>query len=116
MVYRLGACPCGCIEHNYWLQAVGLADDEHSHAAADLDADGIVASHEHGCTGEPEEFFLNNPRIPGTKLVRAPLPGLLSSHPSVIREATRDYDPPLRGPPHLARGDTHRSALQVFLL
>jgi hypothetical protein len=61
LVYQLGACPCGCVEHNAWLQMLGASG--HSHAAVALDEDGIVRiSGNHDCSGEHVVAYMDNAR------------------------------------------------------
>ncbi|WP_237226187.1 hypothetical protein [Rubinisphaera sp. JC750] len=68
MVYQLGACPCGCLEHNAWSQLLRLDSGDHDHSAADLEKIGshspVLLSDHHDCTGEPRTAFVDNAREP----------------------------------------------------
>ncbi len=68
MVYQLGACPCGCLEHNAWIEFLHLDHDEHSHSTPVLSLDAQIAAepHSHGhhdCTGERAAGFVDNARV-----------------------------------------------------
>ena len=71
LLYQLGACPCGCLEHNRWLAAarsvwtlgtpVVLARgpaSELAGACTHLDSD-----RDHDCDGSPGEAFLAPSRV-----------------------------------------------------
>lgn len=72
IVYQLGACPCGCLEHNAWSQLLGLDSADHDHAIADFEGSSrnwpALLSDDHDCTGEPRIEFVDiarEPRIQG---------------------------------------------------
>lgn len=61
-IFQLGACPCGCLEHNYWMQMAGLSPHE-PHDACDHDSQPTAhQNHEHDCTGVAATLFVNNIR------------------------------------------------------
>lgn len=65
MLFQLGACPCGCLEHNAWVQLLGLSDaDEIRIANPVLDQDNCIsvasADHAHDCIGEARPQFVDN--------------------------------------------------------
>ena len=51
LLYQMGACPCGCLEHNYWLQAIGVADEHDGEYALNVRDDTSVSSNQHDCDG-----------------------------------------------------------------
>lgn len=69
MVYQLGVCPCGCLEHNAWAQLIGLdahvdgnqraVDDQES-----CDMDVVTRQDDHDCDGRAQEPYFNNTRSP----------------------------------------------------
>jgi len=64
IVFQLGACPCGCLEHNAWIQMVGLTDHHHE-VAFTSDCSSIQGASDHDCTGEHAPDYLDNARSPG---------------------------------------------------
>ncbi len=66
MVYQLGACPCGCLEHNAWLQWAGITSDDRGEiAAATPAADSLTTMSDgdyHDCNGEPRPQYVDNAR------------------------------------------------------
>lgn len=70
LVFGLGACPCGCFEHNAWAQLLPL-DSTHNNLDFLKDTgSGQVATlvfddtDSHDCTGEERAQYLNNTRMP----------------------------------------------------
>ncbi len=64
MIFQLGACPCGCLEHNVWVQLLGLDADHHlgrTASASTVSWSGLDADH-HNCTGEPRPGYVDNAR------------------------------------------------------
>lgn len=59
IVYQLGACPCGCLEHNAWLQLLGMS---HEHVHSPSGSSPAWESEEHDCTGEARPTYVNNAR------------------------------------------------------
>lgn len=55
-VFHLGACPCGCIEHNAWLQVLHAADEDSSQSGNDSRCE-IAGDHEHDCAGSRPQFL-----------------------------------------------------------
>jgi len=75
MVFQLGACPCGCIEHNAWVQFLGLDAGDHDHTSVADHGTGlssISSTDTHDCTGEGNAPFVDNAR--GPCLIVSPLP------------------------------------------
>ena len=68
MVFQLGACPCGCVEHNAWAQLLDLDSGDHDHAlivaGQDAGLSSVTSSDTHDCTGEPRTQFVDNARGP----------------------------------------------------
>ena len=71
LVYQLGACPCGCLEHNAWLQWAGVISDHggDSDAAMPVSESLTTVSESlttvangdtHDCTGEPRPQYVDN--------------------------------------------------------
>ncbi|MFK7737681.1 MAG: hypothetical protein AB8B50_16725 [Pirellulaceae bacterium] len=61
VVYQLGACPCGCVEHNAWLQMFGVSS--HSHEDVALGSGNAPAiSGDHDCSGEYVVAYMDNAR------------------------------------------------------
>ena len=72
LVYQLGACPCGCLEHNAWVELFGLSASDHEHdlAQSDRSSAGIsVADDHHDCTGEARPQYVNTARDVNDKQV-----------------------------------------------
>ena len=61
LVYQLGACPCGCLEHNVWMEIVGFGSD---HEPVEITNASLLVSapDEHDCTGVPKAQYVNNAR------------------------------------------------------
>ncbi|WP_166831778.1 hypothetical protein [Thalassoroseus pseudoceratinae] len=67
MVYQLGACPCGCLEHSAWAELLGTESANHSDDVAvgvDGRSSAVVSDATHDCTGEARVQYLNNNRVP----------------------------------------------------
>lgn len=121
MLYQLGACACGCIDHNYWLQAVGIASDHHHHAgkpAADQqnESGDRFAAVDHDCDGGTKPLYLNN--APRTKSIASSVGQFDMLADWVLRDqlklsGCRAQD---RGPPILDCRSSLRSTLQVCLI
>jgi hypothetical protein len=78
MVYQLGACPCGCLEHNAWLQWAGITSDDRgtpedratpdelgevAAAASAVESQVTTADGDyHDCNGEPRPQYVDNAR------------------------------------------------------
>ncbi|MDA7980457.1 MAG: hypothetical protein MPJ50_16990 [Pirellulales bacterium] len=68
-VFQLGACPCGCLEHNAWFQLLGI-NTEHDDDRAATGVEGgsdvalIVNDDTHDCEGEARVQYFNNTRVP----------------------------------------------------
>ncbi len=62
IVFQLGACPCGCLEHNAWFQMLGFGDHDHGLASTD----GVTSVQDAGhddCTGELAAAYVDNSRL-----------------------------------------------------
>ncbi len=121
MVYQLGACPCGCWEHNSWLQMMGLSDHQHPIAEASDDVSVHDPGH-HDCTGEhAPEYFDNAQVISNRASGGAKRPGVdphlaVPARQLLVSSACGGFD-------HLALFDSRRhgcaparSVLQVYQL
>ena len=122
LTYQAGACPCGCLEHNVWVQMLGWGDDPHQHAGvpssgADVERATQVASHhDHDCEGLPPSLYVSS-------MERMLRPGERTSELAMAAEAVAgDFCPELirrcddRGPPGSFAPGAQRARLQVFLL
>ena len=114
-IYQLGACPCGCLQHNYWAQALGMSPHD-SHEAVDTTQLELHPGHGHDCRGVPARVFINNSRA-----VESPKIGLTGwvCWPPCCTElklsCNRGEVFPRR--PHDLGGDGRtQSELQIFLL
>ena len=71
MAFQLGACPCGCVEHNAWVLLAGIGTDDHNHIPV-TDSSGsrefavesqlviaCDAGHDH-CAGGLQDYYLDN--------------------------------------------------------
>ena len=67
MIYQLGACPCGCLEHNLWIQMTGVASDHDQEIGSDstrvVSISELQDAHDHDCTGKPHPQFLDNSQM-----------------------------------------------------
>lgn len=61
IVFQIGACPCGCLEHNAWVQMLGLGDHHEEFVSLD-DRLSIQDAGHHDCTGEGAHDYFNNAR------------------------------------------------------
>ena len=54
MVYQLGACSCGCLEHSVWAHFLGMesADDHHPVSNGVGDAVSAAGHDDHDCCEE----------------------------------------------------------------
>ena len=111
LVYRMGACPCGCVEHNYWLQTLGLASD-HDHG---VPMDLALVAQDHDCAGESPELYCDTATRSGSDLSWLTY-GLSSAHPDVMVTVRDDEVPTGRGPPGRVASHSVRDTTQVFLL
>lgn len=67
MVYQFGVCPCGCLEHNAWVQMLGIDVSDHDAHIAIGDHDQgvttVVSGHnEHDCAGKTRPKYVDNAR------------------------------------------------------
>ena len=65
MVFQLGACPCGCVEHNVWMQLFGIGIDDHQGELPSSTASALPAADadHHDCTGLPRPSYVDNARL-----------------------------------------------------
>ena len=97
LLFQLGACPCGCLEHNAWLEMLGIQHHEQpsdgqlstipSVKKVDVDHDHIgriaAVEYDHECDGNGCPKYFNNAR--GVTLSQscvwevAPIPAILGS-------------------------------------
>ena len=114
LAYQLGACPCGCLEHNAWLQILGLSHHDHGPAGSP-DQSVVAAAEHHDCSGQPRPLYLTNTDRHETSVsvsvafVEVPRRPLSSSLESGMW-------PDHRGPPRFCSRRARLTALQVFLL
>ena len=114
-LYHLGACPCGCWEHNYWLQALGFVPPLATQRSADATPLAVQTEEHDDCTGGNARSFLDNSRTRKSELrlqfaVQQQLPA------NIIRLGDISSDATLALPPHRGLGRPTCSQLQVFLL
>lgn len=65
LVFQLGACSCGCLEHNAWVELFQLSTDDHGHdlAQSDRASGGVsIEDNHHDCTGEARPQYVNTAR------------------------------------------------------
>ena len=67
MLFQLGACSCGCLEHNVWVQLIGIDSDHHEEDFGST-ADHLLVSDDHDCSGEPKAQYFDNSRSTKTKV------------------------------------------------
>ena len=116
LLYQMGACPCGCLEHNYWFQALGLAEEDHSETLLMASDDRFLSSHDDDCDGSPALLYVDNsltPKRNSTSTVWRHLASRASSteFPQAWRVHTQD-----RGPPDRHHGQPYCAVIQVFLI
>ena len=114
-VFQLGACPCGCLEHNYWMQLVGLSSPEPQGASDRGHQPTAEQEHEHDCMGVGGPIYVNNVRP-----IVSPQPDMTGridwvSDGSEIH-LCRYGELSQRSPPDLADLGHTPPGLQVFLL
>jgi hypothetical protein len=120
-VYQLGACPCGCVEHNYWIQMLGMTapDAEPSHDATHHGADREVAchdGHDHECVGAPARLFVNNSRqVESPRVGQVGWFGCKPDSALMLLGGNYGVASP-RSPPDVWLATHSNSELQVFLL
>lgn len=113
LFYQLGACSCGCVEHNYWLRTLGLAED-HQHPDTSSDDLSLVAN-DHDCDGSQELPYIDNSvqDVLGKSLV-------VRSHYSSGSAFTLPKGPAIRlqdrGPPDRQHGQFRCAMSQVLLI
>ena len=101
MVFQLGACPCGCIDHNAWVQLWGVESEHHKEhtlvSLADDDGNSSIAlarvSDSHDCTGQPRSQFCDNAcsvRVHDTSLIRLPESFVAASYSSRTRSHSNE--------------------------
>lgn len=104
MVFQMGTCPCGCLEHNAWVQLAGLRHDDIETLAiqgadAPVVSEGglcVAVTDNHECDGQPALDYLNTARS-----VDVPRDGRATTHCSVC---VIDRDSPSSGSVSLAGG------------
>lgn len=116
-VCQLGACPCGCLEHNYWFQMLRLSDDGH-HDANSSAGLAWAAQDDHDCSGELRAQFVNTARASEASLDQLRFTYLSFQHLDASPAFLRSFPTLDRGPPGLWHPTTSCSCidLQVFLL
>jgi len=57
-VYQIGACPCGCVEHNAWLELLGFDHPHVTESTAGLSA----TDNHHDCTGANRFEYVSTTR------------------------------------------------------
>lgn len=116
-LYRLGACPCGCLEHNYWLQALGVANEHHDDAhPANDDSKLFHASNDHDCKGAQDSLFVDNAGHRERMVCfgeQDQFLGPLSTALLADVASVHEHD---RGPPSTLGGQPVRALTQVYLL
>jgi hypothetical protein len=118
LVYQMGACPCGCWEHNHWFAMLGLEQDERQAPILPTTVGRVLSSADsHDCTGAPKPLYASQSELKLRKLANAP--STLAWH-APLRLADSASGPgrlrDQRGPPGPIGGPANRARLQVFLL
>ena len=124
LVYQFGACPCGCLEHNAWLQMLGLSIHDSADAAASnelrasgADACDVAVPEEHDCAGHPRVLYVNNaepsPRLALLRSVDGTTAVDSARAASIAVGSPSDFS---RGSPGLPMLRARLATLQVFLL
>ena len=115
LTHQLGACPCGCIEHNAWAQWLGLVTQD-TDAYPPAHADTFRSGQDHDCTGKPFPLYVTNTKNVVSRIacqqapVRLPLAeGQLFSSEHKVSSLNN------RAPPG-EKARTDRTRLQVYLL
>lgn len=112
LIHQVGACPCGCLEHNHWLKAFGLVGQE---PHADIQAGSPLWSGDHcDCSGAVE-FVNNAQRVEFDHFCLVSWVGeLVSSAGAQHSDARGDSSSQI--PPNLSASAEISETLQVFLL
>ncbi|QDU86914.1 hypothetical protein Pla175_02680 [Pirellulimonas nuda] len=112
LVYQMGVCPCGCDEHNVWLEAVRAAvgdQDTHSHPPTDTPA----FDHAH-CGCAPQAAYCSAVRVAADQQVSVCCFAAAGTHggdplaPTLPGASISDFGDPLQDAPTL------RAQLQVY--
>ena len=117
LFHQMGACPCGCIEHNYWLQALGLAED-HDHDRDSFDVYGTqsLSSSQHDCDGSHDLLYVDNSfarEFVDTLTIRSTFSA--RSFDAALPQPC-NVRPQDRGPPARHHGHLHFGMPQVLLI
>lgn len=123
MIYQLGACPCGCLEHNAWAHLLGLdAESRDDASVGSFESPGhssVNLADTHDCTGEPRTQFVDNargPRVEGSTAFSSLLPALDCC--LAVSDSQTGFGQRRGGPPAGLAGSValYRPALQVYRL
>ena len=118
LLYQVGACPCGCLDHNLWALTLGLASGE-SPVASEAATTYTVAAEEHDCHGEASSVYVNTARtikVPGITLCSTQA---ISATPILHLarvDASRHLLSPDCSPLEQMDATGRQSRLQIFLL
>lgn len=116
LCHQMGACPCGCIEHNYWLQALNFAEEHHS-AASVIASDHLsLSSNEHDCVGSQKLLYLNNSDAQERDITSNVRSQFLARSVSDVLPQAWSLRPQDRGPPDRQHGQSYCAMIQVFLI
>ncbi len=115
LIYQLGACPCGCLEHNHWLRVLGLADHD-GDLAVDVDRATLVVQQEHDCSHDPRVQFVSTSRSWEGSSCWLCDEAVVLQQPLVAVALTPSRRSLDRGPPGPLGTNALLSSLQVFLL
>lgn len=109
-----GACPCGCLEHNYWFRMLGMVGSNWDFPLSD---DLNVSADQHDCIHKPRDLALAGEKYQEKKDERTLLASILDisvSGPELPLPASSAERPDTRATSHSA--GAQRAVLQVFTL
>ena len=89
ILFQLGACPCGCAEHNAWLQMMGM-DHHHVDDPIASSRTAIQEADHHDCTGEKAKPYLDNARVVRCGCESLSTPSAIPSHNLPALASTSD--------------------------
>ena len=115
LVYQLGVCPCGCLEHNAWFEWLGLDADAHQHAEVADDQPSLSCAEGHDCVGKPRPLYVSQSHDLKGQILAISATKAALGQPDAFDPVDLVVRAQDRGPPDFS-AQPLRASLQVFLL